>query len=79
LRPIVILKKVNDDTFWAIPLSSKLRVGSHYYPFDFDGRQAIAMIAQIKLLDRKRLWRKKGAMTGAQFSDMAKSFKALIP
>jgi mRNA interferase MazF len=79
LRPIVILKKINDDTFWAIPLTSQKKFGSRYYSFDFGGKQAVAILTQIKLLDRKRLWRKKGMMTGTQFSSMVKTFKALLP
>jgi len=79
LRPIIILRKINSDTFWAIPLTSQEKIGNYYYSFEFEGKQNIAILAQIKLLDRKRLWRKKGIMTQEQFRTMIEMFKALIP
>jgi mRNA interferase MazF len=79
LRPIVIFKKINSDTFWAIPLTSQKKIGSHYYSFDFNGRENVAIISQIRILDRRRLWRKKGIMSTTQFSLMVVMFKKLLP
>lgn len=79
LRPIFIMKKINRDTFWAIPITSREKIGSHHYSFDFGGRQMIAMLTQIRLLDRKRLWRKKGTITPSQFFAIVKKFKLLLP
>jgi mRNA interferase MazF len=79
LRPIVILRKINSDTFLAVPLTSKEKNGNYYYPFDFKDKKSIAILPQVRLLDRKRLWRKKGTMTPTQFFAMIKMFKELFP
>jgi mRNA-degrading endonuclease toxin of MazEF toxin-antitoxin module len=79
LRPVVILKKINNDTFLAIPLTTKEKIGNRYYSFDFGEKRVTAILAQVRLLDGKRLWRKKGVMAQTQFFEMMKKFKALFP
>ncbi len=57
LRPVIIFRRINAETFWAIPLTSAEKIGTHYFSFTLQERKNVAIIAQIRILDRKRLWR----------------------
>lgn len=55
-RPMVILKKFNNNIFWGVPLTSKIKTGKFYTPVDLgDGVQRTALLSQLKLIDGKRL------------------------
>ena len=55
LRPCIIIKKVSNETFYAIPLTSKLKNGSWYYPSFINNREGRYVFSQMKLVDAKRL------------------------
>jgi len=85
LRPIVILKKFNNDLLWGIPLTKSgqrkdSKSDKYYYEFSFikeiDSR---AILSQIRSLDAKRLVRHIGTISEENFRDLTKKFKALLP
>jgi len=55
LRPALILRKFNKDVFWGIFLSTTEKRGKYYYEVTSDGKEAVVILSQIKLLSRKRL------------------------
>ena len=58
-RPVIVIKKFNLDTRIVIPLTSKPKTGKYYFPVGtVDGRDARAVLSQIRLIDRKRLTEK---------------------
>lgn len=55
-RPVVILKKFNLDTCLVVPLTTRAKSGTYYFPLGaVGGRDAVAVISQVRFLDRKRL------------------------
>jgi mRNA interferase MazF len=52
-RPILIIKKFSQNTFWGIPITKKNKKGSWYFYIKKINRTVI--LNQMKLLDRKRL------------------------
>ena len=60
-RPVIILSKIQIgkiDSFVGIPLSSKItnKKGFMYYKFtDTKGKKQVALLAQIRVLDSKRI------------------------
>lgn len=78
LRPVYILKKINSRTFIGIPLSSVLREDiSHmcfYFNYDFN----TALIGQIKLYDKKRLYKNIGVVSDYLHLKIKKATIALI-
>ena len=55
-RPVVVLKKYNAQVFLAVPLSTTAKVGPYYFDVGLvAGKNAKAIISQIRLLDRNRL------------------------
>ena len=58
-RPVVIIRKFNNQMFWAVPLSTKQKQFDFYYNFtDPDNRNVSAILAQMRLISIKRLERK---------------------
>jgi hypothetical protein len=67
LRPIIIFKKFDDNTFWGIPLTSQLHGGIRYFRFSFSGRISTAMLSQMRFFDKKRFIRKIGEISSSEF------------
>lgn len=55
-RPILIFKKFNNEVFWALPLSTKIKKGKFYVPVELrDGMPRVVITSQLRLMDAKRL------------------------
>ena len=82
LRPVLIIKKFNNEIFWGIPLtkSEKRKDSRYYYVFSFvEGIISLAILSQIKLIDAKRLARHVGVMEEDDFEKLKKKLKELLP
>lgn len=55
-RPVVILTKFNLDVCLVVPLTARSKKGKYYFSIgEVAGRQAVAVLSQIRFIDRKRL------------------------
>ena len=77
-RPILILKKFNKYILWAIPLTSKQKLGKYYFHFNFEGEGSIAILSQLKLISSKRLLRKIGMISGEDFAKIRRIIKNFL-
>lgn len=58
-RPVLVVKKFNNQMFWVVPLSTKQKKFDFYFNYtDPEGRNVAAILAQLKLASVKRLRRK---------------------
>lgn len=56
LRPVVIIKKFNLDSCLIVPLTARPKFGKYYLQIGQIGnRDAVAILSQIRFVDRKRL------------------------
>ena len=79
LRPVVILKKFNNETLWGIPLSSRKKTGRYYFTFEHDmDRMSTANISQLRLVDSKRLKYQIGSISNKDFVELKKRTIDLI-
>lgn len=79
-RPIVVIRKFNNEICWAIPLSKTKRRGKYYFAFPFnEGTISVAILSQIKLVDVHRFSRKVGVMNEKDFRHLIEKLKALLP
>jgi len=62
-RPVIVLRKFDSETFLAVPLTSKMKRGRFYFLFEFNGKPAVALLSQIRVLDKKRIQRKIGEIS----------------
>ena len=70
-RPIVIVKKFNLDTCLVVPLTGRMKKGKYYFPVgSVEDREAVAVLSQLRLVDRKRLTKKMGILPVALFREL---------
>lgn len=75
-RPVLILKKYNKYSFLAIHLTSKIKSGIYYSPIgNVDGKEAIAILSQLKNIDSLRLVNKVGFINKNIFEEIKKAVK----
>lgn len=67
-RPIVIVKILSPDTFVALPLSAKKRMEIFQSEVTHGTIRGFALLDQIRVFDAKRLRRKIGTMSHAEFT-----------
>jgi mRNA interferase MazF len=79
-RPVLIFKKFNAETFWALPLTSKNKKGKYCFSFKIIGTEVenTANLSQIKLIDSKRLIDKMGYVEEADYLEIKNRVKRII-
>jgi len=82
VRPVIILKKITNDMFIGVPLSTQLKDGNWFYKFDFMKNDKvshnIAIIPQIKMYSTKRLLNRIGKMNLENFDELKQKIKNFI-
>jgi mRNA-degrading endonuclease toxin of MazEF toxin-antitoxin module len=66
-RPVLILKKFTNHSFFGIPLSGHRKTGSWYMPINVGGRQGSLMLNQGRTLDGRRLLKKMTTIQDEQY------------
>jgi mRNA interferase MazF len=73
-RPVLIFKKLTSNSFVAFPLTTKEKTGSWYAKIETQGIKRWVMLNQIRILDKKRLTNRIGALSGADVQEVRKCF-----
>src|SRR3990167_8549365 len=55
MRPVIILKKFNNEVLWGVPLTKNTKAGKYYFTFTLKNMASTAILSQIRLIDAKRL------------------------
>jgi mRNA interferase MazF len=74
-RPILVIKKFNKRMMWAIPLTSKSRLGQHYIQI---APGSTAVLSQLRLLSSSRLIRKSGVCLPSTLAGVRSSLVRLL-
>ena len=82
-RPVLIIKKFNNELCWIIPLTSKSKANPLYY-FKLENNlkgetDSVAILSQIKLISSKRLLRKVGYATPDDFKKIIGKIISIFP
>lgn len=81
LRPVLVLKKFNNEVLWIVPLTKakKRHCPPHYFVFSFRSTVvSAAILSQVRLIDSKRLKYKIGVMTASDFEILKEKIKHLL-
>jgi mRNA-degrading endonuclease toxin of MazEF toxin-antitoxin module len=80
LRPIIVLRKFNNEVLWSIPLTSAIKKPPYYFVVSFgdNNTKSSAILSQIKLIDAKRLAYTIGEVGKEEFEGLKKKLKELI-
>ncbi len=57
-RPVLIFKRFNNEQFWALPISTKIKINKYCYVFRQCGKEFCVNLSQMRVMDRKRLLRR---------------------
>lgn len=78
-RPVLVIKKFNNQMFWCVPLSTKQKGFDFYYNFtDINRHPVSAILAQMKLVSIKRLQRKLYDIPPEAFKEIKDKLRILI-
>jgi len=79
LRPVLILKKFNNEIFWALPMTKNIKQGAYYVAVSFrENEQSTLILSQIRLVDAKRLVYKTGTIKQQDFEAIKEKIRQLI-
>jgi mRNA interferase MazF len=77
-RPVLVFKKFNNQLFWALPLSTKIKANKFYAPVNLpDGLERAAILSQIRLIDAKRLLDKVDTLSTDNYRGIKKALIGL--
>ena len=62
-RPVIIFKKLSNEEFLGIPLSTQSHEGSWYVSFVFNSKKQTAFLSQVRTFDVKRLKQRIGQLS----------------
>ncbi len=77
-RPILVVKKFNNNIFFGIPLSSQIKKGSFFFEFILNNKPSNALLVQGRIYDAKRLENKIGMISKDDFFNLKNSLKELL-
>lgn len=67
VRPVLVIKKFNQELFMGLPMSTKLKNNKYYLPVSMQGRKVSVLISQLRVFSSKRIWNKLGELDTADF------------
>lgn len=84
LRPIVIIRKFNNEILWGVPLTKSKKKDSEYYFSFYFVREGIsvqntAILSQIRLIDARRLSYRVSEISKSDLVNLIEKLKALFP
>lgn len=58
-RPVVVIRGFNQNIFFGVALTQRKKSGKYYFHLGLiDGKEAFAVLSQVRLIDTKRLVKK---------------------
>ena len=85
MRPVLVLRKFNNEVIWILPLTRTEKTGKYYFRIssvdsvdNAGGRSSVAILSQIRLLDAKRLQYKIGVVKEDEFAKIKEALIALL-
>ncbi len=77
-RPVLVFRKFNKDSFWALPLTSRDKTGKFYYQIEYKNKKYSIILSQIRLVSSKRLLRRIRKIDNSDFYKIGRKLKKLV-
>ncbi|MCX6781143.1 MAG: type II toxin-antitoxin system PemK/MazF family toxin [Candidatus Magasanikbacteria bacterium] len=78
-RPVVVVRGFNQSIFFGVALTGRKRQGKFYfYLGEIEGRDATAVLSQVRLIDTKRLVRKMETLDAVIFEKLKAELKKVL-
>lgn len=76
-RPILVYKKYDKYSFFALPLTTKHKNGSWYFTFVHNNKKQTVVLSQGRTISFKRLRELVGKVDSVDYKDIKKAFENL--
>ena len=78
-RPVVVVRGFNEHTFLGVALTGRKKEGKYYFYLGIiNGRDASAVLSQVRLMDTKRLVKKIATLDGVVFKNLQETLKNIL-
>jgi mRNA interferase MazF len=78
-RPVLVVKKFNNEIFWVVPLSTKQKPLDFYFNYnDPSGTPVAAVLAQLRLVSINRFQRNIHALPAALLRDVRNLLRVFL-
>jgi mRNA interferase MazF len=78
-RPVLVIKKFNNNIFWGCALSTKIKADNRYYAtINTSGGVRSVILSQLRLYDTKRLRERLETIGQHDFRHIKTALKALL-
>ena len=79
-RPMLVIKKFNQEVLWALPLTRSLKINKYHYQLK-QGQEidSSVILSQIRLISSKRLLRKMRMIPVREFQEVVAQAKEFFP
>lgn len=77
-RPVIILRKFNNQMVWVLPVTSQKKDTRFYERFVFGGNEYFAALTQLRTVSTKRFLRKIGMIPKEDFARMQQSIIVFV-
>ncbi|MFH0853916.1 MAG: type II toxin-antitoxin system PemK/MazF family toxin [bacterium] len=77
-RPILVLKKFNNDMLWVLPLTTVIKTGQYYYSFEYNNNAYSVILSQLRVISSKRLLRRIRKIGQRDFEEIRTLLKKMI-
>src|ERR1035437_6316122 len=62
-RPVLLVRVLNKEMLWAVPITSTMKDSPFYYPFLFKNEDRSVILTQLRVMSTKRLLRRVDLMS----------------
>jgi len=73
-RPVLVFRKFTSNSFLGLPLTKQEKQGSWYVEITIHGERNLVMLNQARVLDKKRLTNRIGALDNNDFKKVREKF-----
>lgn len=78
-RPVVVIRGFSPHVFFGVALTGRKKSGRFFTPVGtVDGREASAILSQVRLIDTRRLVRKIGTLDEGIFERLCDALKGTL-
>ena len=78
-RPVLVIKKFNNQLCWGVPLTTQIKDSRHYYKISLDGKkQQCVMLTQLRLWDASRLTHRMARLPEKEFQAIRHKLRLYI-
>jgi mRNA-degrading endonuclease toxin of MazEF toxin-antitoxin module len=78
MRPVVILKKFNQNICLVAPTSRKLKDNKYYFEIEYNSQKYSVLISQIRTIDAKRLRKRIARLSKHELKEIRKSIVTTV-